>query len=329
MSEKQKLEDINGKCMTSHPDIPKGTHPVFTGEYVIISDAIMMLVQNVLFWLSSRSPGSIIYGIYRCGKSVAKKVLIRAIHTTFSEEIPIFSISCTGGKSVNENRFFGDILSGLGLALKNREKPEERRERIIRYLLEASHNANSKKIILFIDEAQNMKPLDYVLLMDIYNRLEDNNINLNVILIGSMELKDTMDLFIAQKKMYIIGRFMINEYNFKGIQTLENIVTCLKQYDSLCYPQDSGCTFTQYFFPQAYEEGYRLMDDAELIFKLITAELEKSIHSPDLNIPMLPFVQTINNCLIKIGFEGECKYKPSSEDWKEAVDMANLRKYRY
>lgn len=329
MEEKQSSNNIFNNGILSHPNIPKGTHPIYTGEYVIISDSIMMLVENVLFWLTSRSPGAIIYGIYRCGKSVAKKVLIKAIHNNLGQEIPIFSLSCTGGKSANENRFLGDILGGLGFALKNRERPEERRERIVRYLLEMSHASHSKKIILFMDEAQNMKPLDYVLLMDIYNRLEDNNVYLSVILIGSQELKEIMDMFIEQKKMYIIGRFMINEHNFRGLENIDNIITCLKQYDTLCYPPDSHCVFTQYFFPNAYDEGYRLTDDAQLIFKLITAELEKSIHSLDINIPMLPFVQTISNCFIRAGFEGECKYKPSAEDWKIAVAAANVKKYRY
>lgn len=318
---------MNDNKKNLHPDISFNSHPIITGDYIIVTPQIKILTDNILFLITNKITGAIVYGISRGGKTTAKRCLIKAIRNFFKGNSLIFSVSCNGGRFPNENRFLADILGGLGLAIKNRERPEERRERIIRYLTSLAQETQEKKIILFMDDAQNMKELDYIQLMDIYNRLEDIGITLSTILIGSDELKELMDTFISKRKSHIVGRFMIHDFNFKGVENLNQLQLILSFYDQKCYPTDSNCSYTQYFFPEAYDKGYRVSQDAELILKLICEEADISINSPILNIPMLPLTLTINDCFKLVGFIGKSKYKPTEEDWKTSIERAKYSRY--
>lgn len=311
----------------SDANLEANEHPIVTGDYIIVTPQIKSLTQSILFIITNKITGAVIYGIARGGKTTAKRCLIKAIRKVFKGTSLIFSVSCSGGRLASENRFLADILGGLGLAIKNRERPEDRRERIISHITSLAHESKENKVILFMDDAQNMKELDYVQLMDIYNRLDDLGITLSTILIGSDELKDTMDKFIKEGKSHIVGRFMVHDFNFRGIQTLEQFITILKSYDEKCYPADSNCSFTQYFFPEAYAKGYRVFQDAELILKLICDETDEMIDSPTLNIPMLPVTLTINDCFKKVGITGASKYKPSEEDWQASIERAKYARY--
>lgn len=311
MTNIKKFSDVNFEA---------NEHPIVTGDYIIVTPQIKSLTQSILFIITNKITGAVVYGIARGGKTTAKRCLIKAIRKLFKGASLIFSVSCSGGKLANENRFLADILGGLGLAIKNRE-------RIISHITSLAQESKENKVILFLDDAQNMKDLDYVQLMDIYNRLDDLGITLSTILIGSNELKDTMDKFIKEGKFHIVGRFMVHDFNFCGIQTVEQFTTILKFYDEKCYPADSNCSFTQYFFPEAYDKGYRVFQDAKLIMQLICDETDEVIDSPTMNIPMLPVTLTINDCFKKVGITGASKYKPSEEDWQASIERAKYDRY--
>ena len=63
----------------------------------------------------------------------------------------------------------------------------------------------------------------------------------------------------------LIGRFMIQLYDFKGITSLHELVTTMAYYDNAEvseYPEASGKCYSQYLLPQAYASGWRLEHEA-------------------------------------------------------------------
>lgn len=323
----RRLLTMNTENHSTQPIITKGTHPIFTGNYTILTPELERFVSTALFWLTNWLTGAVVYGIARGGKTTAKDCLIKAIRNVLGNDTLIYSVDCSDSSRVNENVFFVDILGALNQPIKSRETALERRERVVSYLLDVAQQNNQKRIILFFEEAHNMRVLYYNLLMNIYNRLRDKGITLSVILIGPNELKDIMNNFIEEKKTHILGRFMVYDFNFKGIQNLEQLKQILSFYDEEHYPLGSECTYTQYFFPQAFDNGYRLVSDAEIISQTISRVAKISINSPNLNLPMLPITMTINNCFKEFGYEGECKLKPSEEDWEYAICISRYSDY--
>lgn len=120
------------------------------------------------------------------------------------------------------------------------------------------------RVSFFIDDAQRLVEIHYDWLMDLYNDLDHYGITLTTILVGQKELVHQRSAFISGDKFQIVGRFMSHEYQFKGIENLNNLRICLTGYDDYCeYPTNSNWSFTKYFFSESFTRGYRLHHSAE------------------------------------------------------------------
>lgn len=299
-----------------------GSHPIETGNYHIVTNEILNLSAIVDRWIKNRSPGGIVYGKPRLGKTRAIQYLILYLKHKYGEDLPIFNILCSQHKA-SENRFYTDLLREIGHSFYSQGRVEQKKERLIKFFIERAESSKLHKVILFMDESQMLIEEDYNLLMDIYNQLDRYFINMTIILVGQDELIHQKRAFITANKKQIIGRFMVHEYKFSGIKTIDDIKTCLEGYDIHSeYPEGSNWSFTRYFFPEAYQDGYRLSNDANLIFECFeNVKLNAHITSK-FEIPMQYFTLTINNCLNTFGANGKNKYWPNKLDWEEAIQLS-------
>lgn len=302
------------------PYVPKGSHPIETGNYNLPTSEILNLYNEISRWINNRAPGAIIYGRPRLGKTRAIRFVKSFIKEEFGEDLPIFQMCCNQYKVPNENRFFTDLLKNLGHSLYLNGKVELKRDRLIKFLIERSEVSSQHRIILFIDDAQRLHELEYSWLMDIHNELDKYNINLTAILVGQEELVHQRSAFIQSGKMQLVGRFMIYEYKFSGIKTIDDLKMCLSGYDSISdYPEGSNWSFTRYYFPDAFTEGERLENCAEKLFnqfKLLREELK--ITKP-IEIPMQYITLTIDYCLRTFGVDGQDVGFPSTINWTSSI----------
>ena len=68
-----------------------------------------------------------------------------------------------------------------------------------------------------------------------------------------------------------------------------------------------------------YDNGYRLTNDAEVIFNSFqNLRLENNIKS-EFEIPMQYFTLSINNCLSTYGANGKNVYWPSKMNWEQVI----------
>lgn len=299
----------------------KGQHPIETGSYRLPTKEIINLYAVVSRWISNRSPGGIIYGRPRLGKTRAISMLEFQLKKEFGEDLQIFKMLCSQHKP-SENRFYTDLLREIGHFAYNQGKSEIKKERLIKYFIERAQSSYHKKIILFIDEAHMLYESDYNWLMDIYNQLDRYNITMTVILVGQDELMFQKSAFIASCKMQIVGRFMVHEYMFSGIKSKEELEYCLNAYDELTeFPEDSGCSYTEYFFPQAFQDGKRLNNEADFILEKFEEVRANNNISSDFELPMQYFTLFIDNCMTVFGQNGKGIYWPNSDTWEESIKL--------
>lgn len=319
------------ESVTIHPEISYGTHPIITGNYTIYTNSLCKVLDKLLFWISINSPGAVVYGLQRVGKTTTIEIIEKRLKDEYDGALAVFSVISHTYSRTNDGAFFSDLIEDLGIVTKNNLRPNEKRRQIVQFFENAVKNLKQNRVILIVDEAQLLKDLHYELLRDIYNDLKKLNICLTVILFGQMELAETRARFIKTRKTQIIGRFMCNEITLYGIQNIDDLRFCLEQLDNnKKYPKASNCTYTQYCFPQAYDNGYRLADDTETIFDVFYSVIKTTPgFNGEVNIPMLYFKITITLCLKATGFEGAKKYKPTKEDWELAVEEAQLKDFIY
>lgn len=304
----------------SRPIIPKGSHPIETGNYHIPTNEILNLYTEVSKWILNRSPGGIIYGRPRLGKTRSVKFLQAFLQDEFGDNLPVFHMCCNQYKSPNENTFFGDLLKDLGHTLYLSGKADVKRDRTVKYLLERAEASAQHRIILFIDDAQRLFELNYAWLMDIYNQLDRYNVGMTVILVGQEELVHQRSAFIQAGKMQIISRFMIHEYKFSGIKNVEDLAACLEGYDFVSeYPENSGWSFTRYYFPEAFAEGKRLSSCAEELFEQFVKLRNEAKITKSIEIPMQYITLTIDYCLRIFGSDGSDLEFPCAAQWKAGI----------
>ncbi len=134
------------------PYIPKGSHPIETGNYNLPTCEILNLYDEISRWINNRSPGAIVYGRPRLGKTRAIRFVKSFIKEEFGESLPIFQMCCNKYKVPNENRFFTDLLKDLGHSLYLNGKIELKRDSLIKFLIERAEVSAQHRIILFIDD---------------------------------------------------------------------------------------------------------------------------------------------------------------------------------
>lgn len=309
------------------PQIPIGCHPLETGRYLLATNEINRLSNEVTKWIENRTPGAIVYGRPRLGKTRAIRYLLYYLPTVFGSELPVFQIKCQQYRYPSEGVFFGDLLKDIGHTEYLNGRPEVKRDRLIKSLLEKGIRSGQNKVILFIDDSQRLHELQYGWLMDIYNELDQFGICLTVILVGQEELIHQRTAFKQAKKTQIIGRFMIDEYRFMGIKTLEDIKSCLAGYDYNCeYPAESGWSFTKYFFPDAYISGNRLENSANDLFNAFSTLRQAVKMLKPMEIPMQYLTLAVEYSCRKFGYNGSNLEWISLANWIEAIENSGYIK---
>lgn len=299
------------------PVLQPGTHPIETGRYILFTKPIDKLRDIIGTWIQNRTPGGLVHGRPRIGKTWAVSYLMEELNA--NKTIPAFSVQCRFYKIPQEAAFFEDLLRGVGHMVVHSNKASLKRDRLNNFLIEKSISSKSNRVILILDDAQRLHSAHYDWLMDVNNDLNYNGVFLSIILVGQNELLHQRSAFIAERKAQIIGRFMVHTYQFEGLKTIEEITDCLNAYDNNQegYPLNSGWSFVRYFYPEAFSEGFRLASESEKLFNAFK-DMQKENQIKKFEIPMQFFTLTVDFILRKYGVDGHNRL-PSIDDWKKAI----------
>lgn len=303
-----------------NPIVPTGAHPIEQGGYILPTMEVKRLMESLTKIVINRLPGMIVYGRPRIGKSRSVEFALNYLPAQLGTFFPILRTQCKSYRVPSEEKFFGDLLADFKFAFPSKRNPSLMRRQIVNLMLEQGERSQMRRIMLVIDEAQRLTEYHYNWLMDIYNELDYAKISMTVISVGQPELLARRTFFLEQKKAQIIGRFMTNEHEFYGIRSLEEVEHCLMCYDDVTeYPEKSGCSYTRYFFPDAFDNGKRLKSYANDLFNLFKElRLEHGL-SKKMEIPMEYFTFTVENALKINGITGNGIDWLTDNHWRVAI----------
>lgn len=303
------------------PMLSTGTHPVESGQYLIPTNPVLKMFNEVCRWINYRIPGGIIYGRPRLGKTRAIEFLMRAVPEQYGSNLPVFHIKSLHSKMASEGAFFETLLQDVGHGIPYSGKPSVKRDRLCKFLWEKGDISRHKRIVMFIDEAQCLHDLHYGWLMDIYNELDRSRVSMTAILVGQEQLIHQRSAYMKSHQEQIIGRFMVQDHRFRGIRTAEDLRVCLNCFDEVSeYPEDSGWSFSRYYFPEAFASGDRLEHFAEVIFELFVIFHREAKLSRAIEIPMQYLMMTIEFALREYGVGGDSQARWLNKAmWKEAI----------
>lgn len=302
------------------PTIPPKSHPIDTGRYLISTSEIIRVSLEVIEWIDDRATGGIIYGPPRIGKSKMIDFLMHALPLHFGENLPVYHIPSLHCKLPNEGVFYDTLLKYVGHGIPHAGSPTAKRNRLFYYLLEKGEMSEQNHVILLVDEAQCLFELQYGWLIDIYNFLDIYHITLTVILVGQTQLFEQRSIFLETGAKQIVGRFMVNKFNFKGVETKQDLKKCLSGFDyDVEFPANSGWSYTRFFFPEAFEHGKRLENCADELFDAFKTIRQEAKLPSKFEIPMQYVIRTIKRALLDFGAEGKNNLWISKNDWMVCV----------
>ncbi len=304
----------------TRPSVEPGAHPVESSRYLLLTPIIQQFFEVVCSWIESRVPGGMIYGMPRLGKTRAIQCLSRLLLERFGESLPIFTHACLDHLRPSESIFFEDLLRAAGHALWARGTAAAKRNRLTEFLIERAEHSGQNRIVLFVDEAQKLHEQHYKWLVDIHNELDRHNIALIVILVGQPELMHQFSAFQLTNKTQIIGRFMVHQFRFRGLRGQKEIRACLANYDEGSeYPPGSSFSLTRYYFPEAFQAGFRLEECTPIIWRAFREVREEAQLPVKTELPMQYFCRTIEYALTRFGTLESLGREISLAQWKQAI----------
>lgn len=309
--------------MNSTRPVDFDDHPLMQQNYILPTPSIEELYHRVRRLVTLRVPGAIIFAYPRYGKTYAIRYLTRYLRCEMPTLV-IVSVGCRKSKSHSEDLFFSTLLEAAGHKAPETGTIAKKRRKLLERLTELVDRSKFKFLILFADEAQRMDSIEYEWLRDVHDELERRGIRMITLLFGQPELMHQKSAFREARQTQIVARFMIDEIPFRGVRDIDDLATCLAAYDATVFPEGSEWTYTRFFFPVAFENGFRLVEQATYIWNAFQNALEAAKADYGLDIPMQYLARTIEIAFIDYAKDDSTEFSFSAKIWESCVAQSNF-----
>lgn len=297
-------------------------HPLVEQKYILPTPSIEELYEKVKRLIRLRTPGAIIYAHPRFGKTYSIRYVIRVLRVDMPGVV-ILSFGCQKKKNHSEDAFFSNLLKATGHPAAESGSIIRKRARLTDKIKELVDRTRYNLVIAFADEAQRLDIIEYEWLRDVHDELERAGIRMITLLVGQPQLLNQKNAFRAGKQTQIVSRFMIDEMRFRGIQSADDLAACLAGYDAACYPEASEWSYTRFFFPNAYDEGLRMVDQASTIWSAFEEAHNTARFDFSLEIPMQYLARTVEISFLEHSEHDTSNFRFSPEIWMTSVRESN------
>jgi len=293
-------------------------HPLTLRKYRIPTPSIAALRELIDECLLLYVTGAAIEGRPRIGKSYAIEFMRRDLAKRYPK-MSVYGIRCKKSQAPSENAFFSALLHAANHAATAGSSRTALRGRLTHKIRQVAETNDDHRVVLFADEAQNLREIEYEWLREVHDDLEMDELRLFVFLVGQPQLLAQKSAFQAQGKEQIVARFMIEELHFRGLTSAEECAACLSAYDRAEYPPGSDWSYTRFFLPQAHAAGLRLEQEAAALWAAFEDAHIRANLSGDLEIPMKYFTTAVEAAFL-IGMNRDAStFKFNDEFWAQMV----------
>ena len=238
-------------------------HPLNQRPVKILTQSVRDTFLEVCEALVYKRPGYCFTADYRVGKSTALLMIKEKLPQSLPQ-VAVGLVSAQDHERVTERVLWGDILTAFKLITTG--TAQDRQKRLRSAIIGACVQAGGNQFALLIDESQNYKEREFTCLRDLANQLRDEDgYTLTTVCLGDPRLSELSRAFRKTRKD-LWARFLMKPERFYGIRDLTDLRFFLAEHDNTkrCeYPAGSGISYTEFFLPKAYANGWRLEKEAQ------------------------------------------------------------------
>lgn len=240
-----------------------------TIETPMINDLHATLTQ----WILCGFTGGLIVGDARLGKTQAIRSLTESIPDRNGDYIHICRVNF-GKRDVKTIRsVYHRIARSLGKPTRASMTSDALLSDLILYFADAAIANHNRKVVLIIDEAQELIVDQLCAFVELFNELEELGISLSVFFVANKDrFTPLAEQLLKDENRFIRERFFNYIYVFHGIRSIDELRSCLSYYDHYIVDPPTGRTVTQYYCPNAITTGFSLVGTADSLWKLWGAE---------------------------------------------------------
>lgn len=298
-------------------------HPITTRTVLITTPPIyeMFLVINRIVML--RDTGCCFVGPSGTGKTSALVVIEELIKVRWPN-LYVVRHHTHNNKVPSIRAFFKHFLNTLNHPERTGETIDLRR-RLVNWLVDEARTSGLNLVLMMIDEAQAMEIADFEFLKDVYNDLAEQQVQLVTVLMAqSPDFDRVVKKLRHERRLDLIGRFAMRIVPFRAYNSLEDLRSILQFIDQAIFPEDSGITWTSFYFPEAYSNGFRMVDQSIKFFSAI-AEVTPGSKPSEVRFPARQAFLAIKFFFIEhAGYDAADMQLPH-DAWRSAVEYAMIK----
>lgn len=296
------------------------SHPVITKNYLVITPVVRKVYALIRDRVYMRTTGTFMYAAPRVGKTTCAKATQQLLQAEFPR---IHVMRFSAEPSRQKSALLIDVLSADKLSVPRTPRYKDLQRQLLIYVQSSLAIRDGNQFVLIADEMQNLSEENLIDLATIHNRLETLGIRMTTIGFAQPEIMDRHTALLATNQSFLIARFLSEPIPFSGCTSIEDLREILNAYDlTLKYPQDYDYSYTRFFLPLAYDNGFRLASNADAIWSKLNAAAKGL---PGDSIPMEHLSRTVEFLLVYGTGSDSQTFKLTAKAINEAVEASNLR----
>ncbi|WP_167399130.1 ATP-binding protein [Ectopseudomonas oleovorans] len=205
------------------------------------------------------------YAKPRMGKTTCAVAIKFLLNAEFSNKyVEILSADTT-----KKSTLCRDLAAELGLHFSLRANVASVVDLLITHIICELDELGGDHFVLIIDEMQALQEPAYNELLLLQNRLGIRGIKLTTVGFSQPEINNERTALMVAGATNLIERFLSEPIVFKGCDGVKWLSKVLRSYDEDLQFPEGECTYTEFFFPEAFGAGMRLVQSSELIWETV------------------------------------------------------------
>ncbi|WP_211441225.1 ATP-binding protein [Collimonas humicola] len=298
-------------------------HPLFTETVMLRTpsiDEVFLVVKRAVLL---RETGCVFQGESGIGKSFAVD-MVQAMLLRQYPRLCVFTHDAHNHEIPSIRAFFKHFLKSVGQKKEQKGETYDLRTRLVNILVDQARISGTNLIVLFIDEANAMLLSDFLFLKDVFNDLVREGVQMVTILMGqSPELLHVIDMLRTEGRNDLVGRFAMRVHAIRGYNSLSDFQAILGGIDRCQYPIGSEISWTAFFVPIAWRQGFRLEQEAQRCLAAMRAACKDA--SKLAEFPARQVFLAVRSFLVALsGIDGAAMKVPE-QAWSDAVRYALIQ----
>jgi hypothetical protein len=236
--------------------------------------------------------------------------------------IPVFLARSPGSANYNSSELWPFLFTHVNQNLARSCDSKRSRLALLRYFVSRIGECSGDRLLLIIDRAHTLHSEELQQLAAFQDDLADENGYAIIALAGYESLRMTCENLHSQGLEEPIRRYFENEHLFYGIRNSQELAYFLESFDNVCYPAESNWPISRFFYPEAFDRGWRLLHEAPRAWSIIRGFADQEGDFCDVE---MQYVTEIICGLLENAYLHRGRSLPPDDDaWRAAIASSGL-----